>query len=77
MSTSAYYLQSAEQLVNEELHVLVGKPLKLDDVVEVCSHQVRHQVAADSREDVQAGGGGESGHAAMATIAHLCRASCP
>ena len=40
------HLQSPEDLVHEELHVLVGECLLSDDVVKVGAHQVHHQVPA-------------------------------
>ncbi len=37
-------LHAPEYLVDEELHVVVAQLLRLDDVVEVRPHEVRHQV---------------------------------
>lgn len=77
---SGRYLQSAQELVNEELHVLVGQLLELDDVVEVGAHQVGHQVAATKGRAGHVGGRGELGKrtgAAMATARHLHRRAFP
>lgn len=37
-------LQAAQNLVHQELHVVVGQPLRADDVVQIGAHQVRHHV---------------------------------
>lgn len=37
-------LQASENLVDEELDMVIGQLLTLDDVVEVRAHQVGHQV---------------------------------
>lgn len=75
-STEQRYLESTQKLVNQELHVLVGQLLELDDVVEVGAHQVGHQVAGMSRARVRVGVGrlhlrGEHVGAAMATARRL------
>lgn len=38
------YLETPEDLVYEELNVVVRQFLTLDNIVEVCPHQVDHQV---------------------------------
>ena len=40
-------LHAADDLVDEELDVVVGKLLSLDDVVQVSSHQVGHLDTVD------------------------------
>ena len=40
-------LHAADDLVDEELDVVVGKLLRLDDVVQVSSHQVGHLETVD------------------------------
>ena len=40
-------LHAADDLVDEELDVVVGKLLRLDDVVQVSSHQVSHLETVD------------------------------
>lgn len=45
------HLEAAEELVNQELDMLVRQPLELDNVVEVRSHQIGNQVAAEGAEN--------------------------
>ena len=40
-------LHAADDLVDEELDVVIGKLLRLDDVVQVSSHQVGHLETVD------------------------------
>lgn len=40
-------LQSSQDLINEELDVIICQLLTLDDIVEVCSHQVSHQIPVE------------------------------
>ena len=49
------HLQSPQDLVDKELHMLVSEGLLLDDVVQVRAHQVCHQISAGG------GGGGGGG----------------
>lgn len=44
------YLETPEDLVYEELNVVVRQFLTLDDIVEVRSHQVGHQVPANQNQ---------------------------
>ena len=35
---------SSEYLINKELYMLVGKFLRFNDVIQICSHQMRNQI---------------------------------
>lgn len=45
-----YVLEPPEDLINEELYVVIGELLGLDYVVEVSTHQRRHQVSVGKEE---------------------------
>lgn len=40
-------LQASEDLVDEKLNVVISQLLTLHNIVEICSHKMRHQISAN------------------------------
>lgn len=46
------HLQAPKDLVNEELHVVISELLAFHNVVQVCSHEMCHQVPENKSKHV-------------------------